>query len=89
MRTWTDNTGQYQIEGCFVARLNDGTIRLILADGRYVRVSFARSEPGRSRFRAQSASIDRHGLIGRRFVKKILDSAEKAAQAVFPAYFIG
>jgi hypothetical protein len=45
MRHWTDNTGQYHIEGRFVARLNDGTIRLIGADGCYVRVSFARLSP--------------------------------------------
>ena len=45
MRTWTDNTGQYQVEGRFVARFNDGTIRLILADGQYVRISFARLSP--------------------------------------------
>jgi len=42
LRTWTDNTGTYHVEAKFAASLEDGSVRLVRADGRYVRVAFDR-----------------------------------------------
>lgn len=42
MRLWTDVSGKHQVEARFVSRLADGTVRLQRADGRYLRVDFAR-----------------------------------------------
>jgi len=37
-RTWTDSSGQYQVEARFVS-VQDSTVRLQKADGRYVRIA--------------------------------------------------
>jgi len=43
LRTWTDSTGKYQVEARLVATLERGiVVRLLRADGRYVRVTFDR-----------------------------------------------
>ena len=42
LRTWTDDTGRYRVEATFVAALGEDTVRLLNADGRYVRVEFHR-----------------------------------------------
>jgi hypothetical protein len=39
LRTWTDASGKYQIEARFVS-LQDSTVRLQKADGRYVRIAY-------------------------------------------------
>jgi len=42
-RTWSDVTGAYHVEARLVATLDQGTVvRLLRADGRYVRVAFQR-----------------------------------------------
>ena len=42
MRNWTDSTSQYHVVARFVARVDDGKVRLLRADGCYVRVAFDR-----------------------------------------------
>ena len=41
-RNWTDSTSQYHVVARFVARVDDGKVRLLRADGCYVRVAFDR-----------------------------------------------
>jgi hypothetical protein len=41
-RTWSDDSGRYQIVARYVTTLEDGVIRLQKPNGRYVRVDFRR-----------------------------------------------
>jgi hypothetical protein len=42
LRTWVDDTGRHQVTARFVAILGNNTVRLLRADGRYVRVPLDR-----------------------------------------------
>jgi outer membrane biosynthesis protein TonB len=58
LRTWTDDTGRHHEAAEFVALLESGTVRLVRADGRYVRVAFHRlSEADREYVRRQTLRV--------------------------------
>jgi hypothetical protein len=53
LRTWVDATGQYEVTAQFVAILENDTVRLLRADGRYVRVAFDKLSSNDQRYLRQ------------------------------------